>query len=65
MAALGLHCCLQAFSCCRVGATLVRCAGFSLQWFLLLWRAGSTSTGFSSCTSWLLECQLSSYGTRA
>ena len=42
----------------RVGFSLVaesrgyyslRCAGFSLRWFLLLWSTGSRHAGFSSC----------------
>ena len=28
------------------------CAGFSLQWLLLLWSMGSRHVGFSSCGSW-------------
>ena len=31
------------------GYSLLQCAGFSLQWLLLLWRTGSRCTGFSSC----------------
>ena len=36
----------------------LRCAGFSLQWLLLLWSSGSRHVGFSSCgmqaqQSWL------------
>ena len=34
--------------------------GFSLQWLLLLCSTGSRHTGFSSCSSWALECRLSS-----
>ena len=41
------------------------CAGFSLQWLLLLWSMGSRRAGFSSCGSWALEHRLSSCGTRA
>ena len=49
LAAWGLHCCVWAFSGCGEGGySLLRCAGFSLQW-LLLWSTGSRSTGFSSC----------------
>ena len=28
------------------------CAGFSLQWLLLLWSMGSRRAGFSSCGTW-------------
>ena len=35
------------------------CAGFSLQWLLLLWSTGSRRVGFSSCGSWALEHRLS------
>ena len=31
------------------GYSSLRCAGFSLQWLLLLWSTGSRHTGFSSC----------------
>ena len=31
------------------GYTLLRCSGFSLQWFLLLQSTGSKFAGFSSC----------------
>ena len=34
---------------CQVGVTLLRCAGFSLRWLLLLRSTGSRHTGFSSC----------------
>ena len=43
----------------------LRCAGFSLQWLLLLWSTGSRRAGFSSCGSWALESRLSSCGTQA
>ena len=29
--------------------SLLRCAGFSLPWLLLLWSTGSRCMGFSSC----------------
>ena len=41
MVVLSLHCSTLAFSSCREGATLLlQCAGFSLQWLLLLWSVG-------------------------
>ena len=43
----------------------LRCAGFSLQWLLLLRSTGSRRVGFSSCGSRALECRLSSCGSRA
>ena len=47
------------------GYSLLRCAGFSLQWLLLLRSTGSRRVGFSSCGSRPLEHRLSSCGTRA
>ena len=50
LAALGLHCCMRAFSSCsKQGLPSLRCAGFSLQWLLfcgaqalgVLWHEGS------------------------
>ena len=41
------------------GATLLlQCAGFSLQWLLLLWSTGSRRMGFSSCGTQLSSCSL-------
>ena len=34
------------------GYSLLQCAGFSLQWLLLLQSTGSRHMGFSSCGSW-------------
>ena len=34
------------------GYSLLRCAGFSLQWLLLLQSMGSRHAGFSSCGTW-------------
>ena len=34
------------------GYSSLQCAGFSLQWLLLLWSTGSRHTGFSSCGTW-------------
>ena len=63
LAVLGLCCCARAFSRCSEGGySSLRCAGFSLQWLLLLWSTGSRHVGFSSCVSWALERTLSSGG---
>ena len=42
--------------------SLLRCAGFSLPWLLLLWSMGSRQAGISSCGSraqylWLVGCR--------
>ena len=34
------------------GYSLLRCAGFSLRWLLLLQSMGSRRAGFSSCGAW-------------
>ena len=34
------------------GYSLLQCAGFSLQWLLLLRSMGSGHAGFSSCSTW-------------
>ena len=47
------------------GYSLLRCAGFSLQWLLLLRSTGSRRTGFSCCGLLALERRLSSCGARA
>ena len=44
---------------------LLRCAGFSLQWLLLLRSTGSRRACFSSCGSQALERRLSSCGAQA
>ena len=63
----------------RGGYSLLRCPGFSLQWFLLLWSTGCRAQAqylrhmgsvpvagrLSSCGSQTLECRLSSCGTQA
>ena len=36
------------------GYSLLQCAGFSLQWLLLLWSTGSRHLGFSSCGTGLV-----------
>ena len=45
------------------GYSLLRCAGFSLQWPLLLQSTGSRCVGFSSCGTWAQ--QLWPTGSRA
>ena len=58
LAALGLRCC--AFIAVRRlslvvesgGCSSFRCAGFSVQWLLLLRSTGSRHAGFSSCGTW-------------
>ena len=47
------------------GYSLLRCAGFSLQWPLSLRSTGSRRMGFSSCGSWAPEHRLSSCGSQA
>ena len=47
------------------GYCLLRCAGFSLRWLLLLQSTGSRCAGFNNCGSQTLERRLSSGGTRA
>ena len=47
------------------GYSLLRCAGFSLEWLLLLRSTGSRRTGFSSCGSRALERGISSCGAWA
>ena len=50
MAALGLRCCVWAFSSCsKRGLLFVAVRGFSLQWLLLLQSMGSRHASFSSC----------------
>ena len=52
MVALGLHCCMRAFSSCRGrGYSSLRCTGFLLRWLLLLQSSESTYTGFSCCNT--------------
>ena len=54
------------------GYSSLRCAGFSLQWLLLLRSRAlgvqasvAVARGLSSCGSWALERRLSSCGARA
>ena len=58
LAALSLHCYVQASSNCgaqafsvcgKQGYSSLQCTGFSLQWLLLLQGKGSRQAGFSSC----------------
>ena len=51
LAVLGLRCCTRAFSSCgeRGIYSLLRCAGFSLPWLLLLQSTGSGRAGIGSC----------------
>ena len=52
LAALGLLCCAWASLVAASGGySLLRCAGFSLRWLLLLWSTGSRCVGFSSCST--------------
>ena len=44
-------CRLSLVATSRVYSSL-QCAGFSLQWLLLLWSTGSRRAGFSSCGTW-------------
>ena len=61
LAALGLRCCVWAFSSCgKQGLLFV-----ALHGLLLLQSTGSRRVGFSSCGSRALERRLSSCGTRA
>ena len=50
---LGLCYCAWAFSSCgEQGLLSLWCAGFSLQWLLLLRSMDSRRAGFSSCGTW-------------
>ena len=44
--------CGLSLAAARGGYSLSRCAGFSLQWLLLLRSTGSRRVGFSSCDTW-------------
>ena len=57
MAALGLHCCMRAFSSCdEWGYSSLQCTGLSLRWPLSLWSTGCRHEGFSSCARGLSCC---------
>ena len=70
---MGLRCCAWTFLLAVSGGySLLWCAGFSLQWLLLLQSTASrcsgsvvVARGLSSCGSWAPEHRLSSCGTRA
>ena len=54
LAALGLRCCMWAFSSCgERGYSSLQCMGFSLRWLLLLRSTGTRCAGFSSCGTWV------------
>ena len=74
LAVLGLRCCARAFCSCgeRGYSSSLRCAGFSLQWLLLLQSTGPghagsvvVVSGLSSCGSRALGYRLSSCGAWA
>ena len=55
MVALGLHCCMRAFSSCRGrGYSSLRCTGFLLRWLLLFQSSESRHMGFSC---WNMQAQ--------
>ena len=56
------ECGLPLVAVSRVYSSLC-CAGFSLQWLLLLRSMGSRHAGFSSCGTWAQQLQL--VGSRA
>ena len=68
-----LQCCGAFLRLWQVGATLqLPCAGFSLQWLLLLQSMSSrvlgsvlVAPGLSSCGTWALECKLNGCGAQA
>ena len=68
LAALGLRCCMQAFSLVAVsgGYSSLRCAGFSCCGARALGTRASVVVvrGLSSCGSRALECMLSSCGAQ-
>ena len=53
LAALVLRCCVRlSLVVASEGYSSLRCAGFLLQWLLLLRIMGSRRVGFSSCGAW-------------
>ena len=66
-AALGLRCCVRAFSSCsKRGYSLLQCAGFSCgAWALGVRASVVVARRLSSCGSRALEHRFSSCGTRA
>ena len=68
LAALGLRCCVRAFSSCgERGLLFVAVCGLLIVVTSLCCRAWASVVvhGLSSCGSQALECRLSSCGTRA
>ena len=74
LTALGLRCCVQAFSSCSEWGLLFCCntwashySGFSCcrAQALGMWASVIEACRLSSCASWALEDRLSSCGTRA
>ena len=74
LAALGLGCCVQAFSGCgergatlRCGVQASHCGGFSCCRARALgaWASVVVARGLSSCSLWALEHKLSSCGAWA
>ena len=72
MAALGLHCCVRAFSSCgKWGLLFIALCGLLIAVACLCcgaqalgaWASVVVAHGLSSCGSWALECRLSSCGT--
>ena len=56
LAALGLPCCVQAFSSCgKQGLFFIVVHELLIRWFLLLWSTGSRCMGFISCGMWAQE----------
>ena len=49
LAALGLHCCVRAFSSCGERGLLFVVHGLLIVVASLLWSMGSRRVGFSSC----------------
>ena len=55
--------CVGSLAVASRGYFSLQCAGFSLQWLLLLQSTGSRHTGFNSCSMWAQQLWLS--GSRA
>ena len=60
LSALGLHCCMRAFSICGELGLL-----FSPRWLLLLRSMGSGRVGFSSCSTWAQQLGHTGPGAQA
>ena len=66
LAALGLHCCMRAFSSCsEQGLLFVAVCGLLIAVASLVAEHTLQARGLSSCGSWALELRLSSCGVRA